>query len=84
MKGSLSKVGIPSPHNSNILQNPVASNTQTHISQLKFTHLNISRLYVTMISILYKMGGNNEVVLHITVFVAIFMLFCDDKNTDSE
>ena len=52
-------------------------------SQLILTYIYILRLSVTMISIIYKMGGNNGVILHITVVVAIFLLFYDDKNTYS-
>ena len=52
--------------------------------QLISTHINILRCYVTMIYILYKMGEKNVMILHITVVVSIFLLFYDDKNTDSE
>ena len=55
-----------------------------NISQLKFTHVNISILRVTMVSILYKMGENNVVILRIIVFVAIFLIFYDDKKTYSK
>ena len=54
------------------------------ISQLILTHINIVRHYVTMISILYKMGEKKGVILHITVVVATILIFYDDKNIDSK
>ena len=47
-------------------------------------YINMLRNYVTMFSILYKRGENYGAVLHINVVVAIFLLFYDDKNTDSK
>ena len=57
-------------------------------SQLKFTvkYSNGSRgkrLYGKMISILYRMGENIVVVIHIYGARAVLLLFYDDKNTIS-
>ena len=42
------------------------------------------RLYGTTISILYMMGDNIVVILHIYGTIAIFLLFCDHQDTESE
>ena len=54
------------------------------ISQLILTHIHVLRHYVTMIFILYKMGESNGVFLHITVAVAIFLMFHYNKDTEWE
>ena len=41
-------------------------------------------IYGTTISILYKMGENVVVILHIYGAIAIFLLFCDDHDTKLE
>ena len=54
------------------------------MSQLILTHIHVLRHYVTMIFIICKMGESNGVFLHITVVVAIFLLFHDDQDTKWE
>ena len=54
------------------------------ICQLILTHIQRLGKYVTMIFILCKMGESNGVFLHITVVVAIFLLFHDDQDTKWE
>ena len=50
-------------------------------SQLIFTIIMYQSLYGTMISILYKMGEDIVVIIHIYCDRAIFLLFYDDKDT---
>ena len=52
------------------------------ISQLIIIPVYTVSHYVTMLSLYYKMGGNNGVILHITVVVVIIPIFKYDKSTD--
>ena len=52
------------------------------ISQLILNHIQRFRHYVTMIFIICKMGESNGVFLHITVVIAIFLIFHDDQDTE--
>ena len=52
--------------------------------QLILIHKIYQRPYGKMISIFYKMGENIVVILHIYGARTIFLLFCDDKDTESE
>ena len=54
------------------------------VSQSIFTHKKYQILYGTNISILYKMGENIVVVLHIYGTRAIFLIFCDHQDTELE
>ena len=42
------------------------------------------RLYGTMVSKFYKMGGNIVVVLHIDGALDMFLVYCDHQDTKSE
>ena len=59
--------------------------------EYKLAHFNLhspikiyQKIYETMISILDKMGENTVEILHIYVTRAIYILFYDDQDTESE